>query len=115
MKLTGNESEQMILKELGKRVRYHRISMNTTQSELAERCGISLSTEMRIENGEDSKISNYIKIMAALGFADNFELLIPDAQPDYKALFEEKAERKRVSRTRHNVQNIWIWGEDEGE
>lgn len=115
MRLVGQESEQTILKELGKRVKYHRISMNLTQAELAERCGISLSTEMRIENGDDAKMSNYIKIMYVLGLEENFELLIPDVQPDYKALFEEKVVRKRVSRTRRKAETTWVWGEDKGE
>ena len=62
MKITGNESEQTVLKELGARIKQYRISLNITQAELADKCGISSSTEVRIENGVDSKISNYIKI-----------------------------------------------------
>ena len=62
MKITESLYEREILKELGNRIKQHRISINITQIELAERCGISPSTEIRIENGVDSKISNYIKI-----------------------------------------------------
>ncbi len=115
MKLTSNDNEKRILIELGKRIKYHRISMDVTQTELAERCGVSISTEIRIENGEDGKLSNYIKILTELGFVENFELLIPDEKPDYKALFEEKTMRKRVSRTRKKSETTWVWGEDKGE
>ena len=66
MRITGYESEWIILKELGNRIKQHRIALNITQAELANRCGISMSTEVRIENGEDSKISNLIKIMAKI-------------------------------------------------
>lgn len=115
MKLTGYESETAILKELGNRIKQHRISMNMTQAELAEKCGISMSTEVRIENGDDSKLSNYIKIISVLGLVENFDLLIPEEQPDYKAMYEERPTKKRVSRSRKNTDKTWIWGEDKGE
>lgn len=115
MKFTGYESEKIILKELGNRIRQYRISMDHTQAELAEKCGISMSTEVRIENGEDSKMSNYIKIMAALGLIENFDMLLPEEQPDYKALFEDRQVRKRVGRASKKTQATWVWGEDKGE
>ena len=114
MKLSGNESEKAILKELGNRLKQYRIAMDMTQLELAKKSGVSISTEMRIENGEDSKISNYIKILAVLGIVENFEMLIPEEQPNYKALFEERTVRKRASRNRKASATTWVWGEDEG-
>lgn len=115
MKLTGYESETSILKELGNRIKQHRISMNMTQAELAESCGVSMSTEVRIENGDDSKMSNYIKIITALGLVENFDILIPEEQPDYKAMYEERPVRKRVRRSGKNTGTTWTWGEDRGE
>lgn len=115
MKLTGYESETSILKELGNRIKQHRISMNMTQAELAERCGVSMSTEVRIENGDDSKMSNYIKIITALGLVENFDILIPEEQPDYKAMYEERPVKKRVRRSSKNTETTWTWGEDRGE
>lgn len=115
MKLKGKENEKTILRELGSRLKQHRIAMDMTQQELAEKCGISISTEMRIENGEDSKLSNYIKILTVLGLVDNFDMLIPEAQSDYKALFEERVVRKRASKKRNSAPTTWVWGEDEGE
>ena len=115
MKLTGYKSETTILKELGNRIKQHRISMNMTQAELAENCGISMSTEVRIENGDDSKMSNYIKIITALGLAENFDMLIPEEQPDYKAMFEERPVKKRVRRSAKSTETTWTWGEDRGE
>ena len=61
MKIIGNENEKTILQELGSRIRQQRLALELTQAELADRCGISLSTEIRIENGDDSKMTNYIK------------------------------------------------------
>ncbi len=111
MKLNGNEREQDILRELGTRIRQYRIGLNITQAELADRCGISPSTEVRIESGVDSKISNYIKILKSLGLAPNLDLLIPEPQPDFKALYERKPVRQRARSNKSG--SGWVWGEDE--
>lgn len=114
MMINGYENEKNIMKELGERIRQHRIALNYTQEEFAKRCGISESTEKRIENGEDSKISNIIKIMMQFGIVENFNVLIPEQQPSFKALFEEKPIRKRAT-PKKNVKATWVWGEDEEE
>ena len=115
MKITGNENEKTILKELGSRIRQQRLALELTQAELAERCGISLSTEIRIENGDDSKMTNYIKILSALNMSGNFDVLIPEAQPDYKSLFEEKPKRQRAKSKKAKTSSTWTWGEDKEE
>ncbi len=114
MKIGGNERELDILKELGARIRQYRIRLNLTQAELADRSGISSSTEVRIESGVDSKMTNYIKILRVLGLAQNLDLLIPEPQPDFKALYEQKPERRRASKNRSKPASSWVWGEDEG-
>lgn len=112
MKITGNESEQAILKELGMRMKQYRISLNMTQLELADRCGTSISTVVRIENGIDSKFSSYMKILNALGLLQNLDLLIPELQPDFKSLFEQKPARQRVKSNHAKAKAGWVWGED---
>ncbi|MBQ2923907.1 MAG: helix-turn-helix transcriptional regulator [Tyzzerella sp.] len=112
MKITGNESEQDIMKELGFRIKQYRISLNITQNGLADKCGISASTVVRIESGVDSIFSNYIKIMNGLGLTQNMDILIPEPQPDFKAMFENKAPRQRVKTNGSNQKSNWVWGED---
>ena len=112
MKITGNESEQAIMKELGFRIKQYRISLNITQNGLADKCGISASTVVRIESGVDSIFSNYIKILNGLGLTQNMDILIPEVQPDFKAIFENKAPRQRGKTNRSNQKSNWVWGED---
>lgn len=112
MKITGNENEITIIKELGFRIKQYRISLNITQNELASKCGISASTVVRIENGVDSIFSNYIKILNGLGLTQNMDILIPEAQPDFKAMFENKAPRQRVKSNANSKKSNWIWEED---
>ena len=77
MKFTQLGSEKAILKEFGNRIKQYRISMNVTQQQLAQRCGVSVSTMMRIENGDDPKWSTIIKILSEFNLLDNLDVLIP--------------------------------------
>lgn len=112
MKISGLYDEKTILTELGNRIRQYRISLNITQAELAQRCGLSTKTVVRIEIGYDTKLSNIIRILHGIGLLDNLDILIPEPQPDYKALFEEKPQRKRARPNRNEAKNNWVWGED---
>ena len=112
MKISSNENEKIILAELGQRIKQNRILLNITQVELAEKCGISPSTETRIENGEDSKMSNYIKILSGLNMLSNLDILIPEVQLDYKALYEQKTARKRAKSSDKKTASNWTWDED---
>lgn len=104
--------EKNILKEFGDRIKQYRISIDITQEELADKCGISLSTLTRAENGYDSKWSTIIKILAEFDLIDNLDVLIPKPTLDYKAMFEEKTKRKRASRKSSDTNNDWIWEDD---
>ena len=112
MKITNFSNEKSILSEIGNRIRQYRVSMNITQADFAKKCGISLKTIARIENGDDLKLSNLIKILNEFNIAENLDILIPEPQPDYKALFEEKTIRKRARPDKKKTDNTWIWGED---
>ncbi len=112
MHITGFENERFILSELGNRIKQYRISLNLTQTELSERCGISMSTVVRIENGDDTKFSNYIRILSGLGILENINTLVPQEYADYKKIFEEKAPRKRVRQKNEAGKADWTWGED---
>lgn len=112
MKISNYNDEKSILAELGSRIQQFRVSLNITQSELAQRCGLSLKTIARTEMGYDTKLSNLIKILNEIGLSENLEILIPEPQPDYKALFEEKTIRKRARPDKKKTDNAWVWGED---
>ena len=112
MKINSTENEKAILIELGQRIKQHRISLDITQAELAEKCGISPSTETRIENGDDSKMSNYIKILFGLNLLDNLDVLIPEFQPNFKSMYEHKKMRKRVKKKSKDIDSQWKWEED---
>lgn len=112
MKITGNESELTVIRELGQRIRQRRISLGLTQAELAQRCGVSPSTETRLESGEDTKISNFIKILSGLNVLENVDVLIPETQPDFKALYERRPLKQRARKSKSRCTDVWQWEED---
>lgn len=112
MKIIGNENAQAIIKELGMRIKQYRISLSITQKELADKCGVSVSTVVRIESGDDSIFMNYIKLLNGLGLTQNLDILIPEQQPDFKAIFEKKGVRQRVKSNTSKENPNWVWGED---
>ena len=112
MRITQSESEKTILQEFGRRIKHCRVSLNITQHQFAERCGLSVATLTRIENGDDTKWSAIIKILSEFNLLDNLNILIPEQQPDYKAMFEEKNTRKRARPNKKSANSDWLWGED---
>lgn len=112
MNINQSEDEKAILQKIGNRIKQYRVSLNITQNQLSQRCGISVITIMRIENGEDTKWSTIIKILSELDLSENLDILIPEQKPDYKALFEERTIRKRARPDKNKSDNSWVWGED---
>ena len=50
--------------------------------------------------------------MNEFNIVDNLDALIPEPQPDYKAMFEEKTTRKRARPDKKKPDDTWVWGED---
>lgn len=61
MRITGFESNEAILLELGQRIKDTRISMNYTQDELAQLAGVSAITLSRLERGKSVSMENMIR------------------------------------------------------
>lgn len=77
MKITDFDSDENILKEIGKRLKVERVRANLTQHDLSIRSGISKSTIERSEKGETIQIINLIKILRALNQLHSLEILLP--------------------------------------
>lgn len=99
-----------ILKELGSRIKDTRIGLNYTQSELARRANISLSTVTRAEKGDNITLEQLIIILRELRLLNNLELLIPQTELTPLELFEKKTKRQRVKKKQ--IINEWKWGDE---
>ena len=59
-------NNRQILVELGNCLKRKRLNMNMQQSELAERCGVNISTIHGIENGNNTSLTTFLAILREL-------------------------------------------------
>lgn len=89
-----------------------RLTMNITQSRLAEEAGVSLKTISRLEKGQGVSFDTFIRVLIAFGIQSNLESLLPD--PKIRPIERIKAsgvERKRArTHKRINKNEPWSWG-----
>lgn len=113
MKISMENNNTAILKELGLRIKRGRLDMQLSQEDFAKKAGISARTLSSVENGDDIRLGNLIKILRTMGCVENFDLLLPELSfnpEDYRLLGKE---RKRVSRkTAVQDHHQWKWGDE---
>jgi transcriptional regulator with XRE-family HTH domain len=114
MKLTAQHSDTVILGELGERLVRARLERNMTQAELAAEAGVAKRTVERLEAGESSQLTNLIRVVRALGLADNFDVLVPETPPSPIEELELRGrQRERASRrASRQAPKPWRWDED---
>lgn len=92
-------SDQTIVNEIGSRIRKQRLLQNYSQSELAIRAGLSISTIQKLEYGTPSTIKTVIQALRVLGKLESLNNFIPEPKPSpiELAKFEGK-QRERASK-----------------
>lgn len=113
MKLYGTENNEIIMKELGKRIQDIRISMNLKQSDMAEKSGVALRTIGRIENGESVKVESVLNVLRVLKVLPNLDLLLQEQVLMPTEIVDYGKKRKRVSSKETVEENkTWVWGDE---
>lgn len=92
-------SEPAILQKMGRRIRDYRMRMEMTQSELAEKSGVSMGTIVRVEQGNPISTLLLISILRTMGLLENLEVLLPELS--ISPLQMRKLQGKKVQRIRH--------------
>lgn len=120
-------SDQAILEEIGHRLARRRLAINLTQSDLADRAGISKRTVERIEAGESAQLSSWIRLLRVLGLIDGLEALVPEPAPSPMAQLRLRGKERQRARKRKGIRYVadvspaprlndgepaWTWGED---
>lgn len=96
-------SDPVILQRIGSRIRDYRIRMEMTQSELAERSGVSMGTVVRLERGETVSVLLLISILRTLGVLENLETLLPEL--GISPMQMRRMQGKAVQRVRHRKED----------
>ncbi len=82
---------------LGERLKKRRLIQNLTQTELAYRAGLGVSTIARIESGQGGSLDNVIKIAIGLGLINEFAELFDVPPENIKAVMAQQDLRQRAS------------------
>ena len=93
-------TEPEIRAELGKRLADMRIARGLLQSKLAAKAAIGIATLQRFEQGEGTTLSNFIRLVMALGKVEDLNTLLQSKITTIEELEQQHAfkGRKRVSR-----------------
>ena len=115
MEIKNNGSVSSVLEELGRRLMQARLGRGIKQEGLAVSAGVSKRTVERVEAGHSVQVSNFVRILSALGLAENFErLLAADAPSPLEQLKLRGKVRRRVRSRAAPTEGAmgWRWGEE---
>ena len=101
-------SDYEIIKDIAKRIKKKRISLNYSQEYMAKKTGLSMHTISNIENGKTYTIDNLIKVMRVLGMISNLETLISDVVLDPESS-KYPADKQRVKTSMQDSDKKWSW------
>jgi transcriptional regulator with XRE-family HTH domain len=112
MKIYGNESNETILIEIGKRIKSRRISLSITQEGLSLISGVSLRTIVDVEKGMNVSLNSLLPILRVIKVSENIDLLIPENITNPYEIIELGHKRKRVSNKERKTESNWKWGDE---
>ena len=113
MRISVENSNPAILKELGARIKRGRIDMQISQADCAKKAGISVRTLSVAENGGDLRVSNLLRILRVMGNLENLNSLLPELPLNPEDYLTLGKERQRVSKKSNENNKAWKWGDEE--
>ena len=113
--MTDQTSDIALVKEIGQRIAYLRISARMKQEELAEKAGLSRYALSRLENGAGGiRLDSFLSVLRCLNVLNKLSLVLPPPTLTPIQIAEMnkriKAEPKRV-RSKHKNATKRVWGD----
>lgn len=108
-------SDPHVLAELGARLARLRLDRNLTQDQLAREAGISKRTLLRLEQGQSSQLTNFVRVLRALQLLDGLVALVPaPATSPLAQLAARQPQRRRASARAKTPapKAAWTWGDE---
>lgn len=97
----GFATSEEICRELGGRLKTARVSQGLQQADLAARAGVSRGTVTTLENTGQSTVNSLVRIVMALGLADQMAALFEFKVTSIAQMEQaDRGQRKRVRRKR---------------
>jgi len=119
MKISNENTDAVVLDEIGRRAARIRLDRNLTQSGLADEAGVHRNTIDRFESGQSISLTNFIRVLRALGLLAEFDQLIAEpVQSPIDQLKLSGKSRKRARAPRGQTSDGqsdggWSWGDRE--
>lgn len=106
-------TDSAVLAELGSRLGASRLARDWTQAELAKEAGVSKRTLERIEAGQSTQLTSFIRVLRALNLLGALQSLLPSAQPGPMDLLRNAGQPpQRASGRNDGPPTPWTWGDD---
>jgi transcriptional regulator with XRE-family HTH domain len=123
MMIIAQNTDETVLAELGARLARTRLEANITQGQLAAEAGVGLATLERMEAGQTTKLSSFIRVLRALGLLDALDRLVPEPTPSPLERLKLRGKQRRraasparaTSPTEHRraaEPRPWSWGDE---
>ena len=92
-----SKTDEELLQQIGKYIRYNRLTQNKTQSQIAKNSGISRSTLSLLERGETVNMNSFIQVLRTLDLLNLMEHFTVQKEPTpYEILEVQKNEKQRA-------------------
>lgn len=104
MRITGQESDGAILRELGRRIERIRLQRNITQDDLATEAGVSAQTVRNIEAGRPARLVSVVRVLRALEIAGGLQTLVPEPTPSPIEMLEMQGRQRQRARRRSETE-----------
>lgn len=101
MKISHTQTTDVVLAELGARIKRARLAKNMPQTALSRQAGCSRLVVVRAEHGEPVTTQSLIMILRALGCLDELDKLLPapaETPDPMQVLAAQKNQRRRARR-----------------
>ena len=97
-----NYSDKELIRKWGEKLSSLRIEAGLSQTELAEKTGMSRSSIAGIEKGRNFSIASLISISRALEFLDEFEFFLKEEEYELTPMEIYEKEKKKRKRGGYN-------------
>lgn len=107
-------TDSAVLAEIGRRLARRRLERNLTQAELAAEAGVSKRTLVRMEAGESTQVTNFIRVLRALGLVDRLDAFLPPPAPSPLEQLRARGKRRRRASPRKTPpapRADWTWAD----
>lgn len=114
-----NQYDLQVIKAIGEYIKNKRVQQGLTQSDLAQKSGVSHPSITRLETGTGNiSLSHLIAILSALNLLTEFERFFssPVISPALLAKATSRHTKTRVrkkSSPEKTAKKPWTWGEDQ--